>query len=1244
MVFLSFRGKDTRKTFTDHLYTALVQVGIHTFRDDEEIEKGENIELELKKAIEQSRISVIVLSKDYASSSWCLDELVKILDCRKKFGHVIVPIFYGIEPSQVRNQIGSLAEAFARQEDGLKVERWTQALTEVADLGGMVLQNHDDGFESKFIQKIVKEIGNKLNRTILSVAPYPIGIDSRVKNINLWLQDGSTHVGIFVIYGMGGIGKTTIAKAVYNLNFDKFESCSFLSNIRETSEQPNGLIRLQKKLLSDILKGKKEKIYNVDKGITRIKDAVCSKRVLIILDDVDELRQLNAVLVMRDWFYSGSKIIITTRNERLLKAHEVCELHKVKELDDNESLQLFSWHAFKQDHPLEAYVEHSKRVIEHCGGLPLALQVLGCSLSGKDVNVWESALQKLKAIPDNQILKKLRISYDSLDDDHDKDLFLDIACFFIGKDRNYMLTILKGCDFYAGVGIQNLINKCLITIDNRNKLMMHQLLRDMGREVICQESPEEPGERSRLWDHKDSFNVLNEKTGTGTVEGLVLNMHMLKHDNSSKTTFSINNRKRHHVQEYSDNTMLSVQGNSLKRRCLGFLSWLPTNTGLFPVTSEIDLKTNAFVEMQNLRLLLLSYVQLTGSYKEFPKKLKWLCWRGFPLKSIPINFPLECIVALEMRNSSLEQVWKGTKSLGLLKILDLSHSHCLTKTPDFSGFSSLERLILKGCVRLVGVHESIGDLEGLVFLNLRGCKNLRELPVRICMLKSLEELILSDCSKLDKLPEELWRMESLKVLNADGTAINQLSCTTRRVNLWVSFFWSCVSKPRISELSLASLPRFLVILSLMDCNLSDDALPRDLSNLHSLQKLYLGGNTFHSLPESVKFLTTLQSLHLDLCRSLRSLPELPSSLRRLNAESCASLERITNLPNWLRSLNLDLCDCTELVEIQGMFWLEPITKVDARMINNLGLVNLDTMGNIELDLYNNLTQSGKKGPTQGFYEFGIFSTLLSASEVPSWFSNKSKGSSVSFTVPSLDLKIGGLNFCVVYTLPDYDGGWAFDENYLGISNETKGLNWTYAPMFFGMPEVNKHMIWLSHWKFGNQLEGGDQVNVSFDMNAYFQVKECGVHLVYDQEEKVITESSVEEVVQICTYPCYQNVIDGDLSAYRTSGGLFLLCHYDCMMRRRCSIDGCDIDEYETTDEEFMGLFGWSVMLGSLRICMKSDRHQKRSKDGWDASARVSGMSKSETELLAVATLPDTNVAIRVIQDGAVNINIGLHKG
>ncbi|PSS21674.1 TMV resistance protein like [Actinidia chinensis var. chinensis] len=310
----------------------------------------------------------------------------------------------------------------------------------------------------------------------------------------------------------------------------------------------------------------------------------------------------------------------------------------------------------------------------------------------------------------------------------------------------------------------------------------------------------------------------------------------------------------------------------------------------------------------------------------------------------------------------------------------------------------------------------------------------------------------------------------------------------------------------------------------MDCNLSDSVFPRDLSCLHSLQKLYLGGNQIRSLPESVKALTTLQSLHLDFCRSLQWLPELPPSLVMLNAEDCRSLEIITNLPNWLRSLNLDLCDCTELVEIRGLFRLEPIAKVDTKMINYLGLVDLDAMGNIEVDLYNNLTQAGKKGPIQ----------------------------------------IGGLNVCVVYALHDHDGGWAFDENYLTITNETKGLKWTYAPVFFGMPEANKAMIWLSHWKLSNHLESGDHLNVSFDMNTYFHVKECGVHLLYDKEKKV-TESSIgEEAIGISTNPSNQNVIGADLSAYLTSVGLFLLCHYDCMMRRKCLSDAWDPYDYETT--------------------------------------------------------------------------------
>ncbi|XP_059654654.1 disease resistance protein RPV1-like [Cornus florida] len=241
---------------------------------------------------------------------------------------------------------------------------------------------------------------------------------------------------------MGGIGKTTIAKTAYNLNFGKFEGSSFIADISEISEQPNGLVRLQKQLLSDIVKGRKVKISSVDKGIIKIRDTICCKRVLLVLDDVDQLDQLNAILVMRDWFCPGSKIIITTRHEQLLKAHELDKIYKVEELNDHESFQLFYWHAFGPDHPIEAYSKKSKRVVQYCGGLPLAFQMLGSSLSGRLVDMWESTLKKLEAIPNSQILKKLKISFVSLQDDHDRNLFLNIACSFVRKDKDFTITIL----------------------------------------------------------------------------------------------------------------------------------------------------------------------------------------------------------------------------------------------------------------------------------------------------------------------------------------------------------------------------------------------------------------------------------------------------------------------------------------------------------------------------------------------------------------------------------------------------------------------------------------------------------------------------------------------------------------------------------------------------------------------------------------------------------------------------------
>jgi len=150
-VFLSFRGEDTRKNFTDHLYTALQNAGIHTFRDDNELPKGEEISSHLLKAIKESKISIVVFSKGYASSTWCLDELSEILDCRQTARQIVLPVFFDIHPSDIRKQKRSFAEAFDRHEERFKeemekVQKWRKALVEAGRLTGFDLHSIANGY------------------------------------------------------------------------------------------------------------------------------------------------------------------------------------------------------------------------------------------------------------------------------------------------------------------------------------------------------------------------------------------------------------------------------------------------------------------------------------------------------------------------------------------------------------------------------------------------------------------------------------------------------------------------------------------------------------------------------------------------------------------------------------------------------------------------------------------------------------------------------------------------------------------------------------------------------------------------------------------------------------------------------------------------------------------------------------------------------------------------------------------
>ena len=233
--------------------------------------------------------------------------------------------------------------------------------------------------------------------------------------LEFYLDEGLGGVRFVGICGMGGIGKTTLAQEIYQRISGKFEASSFIAKVREQTKK-QGLFSLQKQLLSKILMDSEINFGDVSEGINLIVNRMRNKMVLIVLDDVDEEEQLEALAGKHDWFGVGSRIIITSRDSHLLRSHEVDDVYEAKGLNKNEALELFSWRAFKKNYPEENYVDLSMNFVSYANGLPLALKVLGSSLFGRKTNAWRSALDKLNAEPDRNMMNMLQISFDGLMD------------------------------------------------------------------------------------------------------------------------------------------------------------------------------------------------------------------------------------------------------------------------------------------------------------------------------------------------------------------------------------------------------------------------------------------------------------------------------------------------------------------------------------------------------------------------------------------------------------------------------------------------------------------------------------------------------------------------------------------------------------------------------------------------------------------------------------------------------------
>ena len=328
-----------------------------------------------------------------------------------------------------------------------------------------------------------------------------MAVDSCIRELESLLCLPSMDVRMVGIWGMGGIGKTTLARAIYDRISGDFEGWCFLPNVEHLASKGDDYLR--KELLSRVLRDK-----NIDVTITSVKARFHSKKVLIVIDNVNHRSILKTLVGELDWFGPQSRIIITTRDKHVLTIHGVNDIYEVQKLHDDKAIELFSHHAFMNHPPTEDVMELSKRIMDYAQGLPLALEVLGSSLCRKSKGEWECALKKLEKIPNMQIHKVLQTSFDELDDD-EKNIFLDIVVYFNKFEQDITTEILNSFGFSAISGIRTLIDKSLVNILD-DKLHMHDLLIEMGKEIIRQTSPKDPGKRNRLWEQQDICHVLEK--------------------------------------------------------------------------------------------------------------------------------------------------------------------------------------------------------------------------------------------------------------------------------------------------------------------------------------------------------------------------------------------------------------------------------------------------------------------------------------------------------------------------------------------------------------------------------------------------------------------------------------------------------------------------------------------------------------------------------------------------------------
>ncbi|RID71160.1 hypothetical protein BRARA_C03115 [Brassica rapa] len=861
-VFLSFRGEDVRKGFLSHVLKEFKSKGINVFIDNE-IKRGQSVGPELVKAIRHSRVAVVLLSRNYASSSWCLDELVEIMKCREEVGQTVLTIFYNVDPSEVRKQTGDFGKAFDETCVGKTEElkqAWRQALNDVAGIAGYHSSNC--GNEADLINKVASDVMAVLGFTPSNDFDDFVGMGARVTEIKSKIILQSELVKVIGIFGPAGIGKTTTARVFYNQLSPYFQFNTFLENIKGSYEKPCGndyqlKLRLQKNLLCQIFNQSDIEVRHLRGAQEMLSD----KKVLVVLDEVDHWWQLEEMAKQPGWVGPGSMIIITTEDRKLLKALGLGSDHiyKMKFPTSDESLQIFCQYAFGQKSPDDGFESLAREVTWLVGNLPLGLRVMGSYLRGMSKDEWIEALPWLRSTLDREIESTLRFSYDALRD-NEKTLFLHVACLFSVFYASIFKSYFANSSLEVNHGLEVLAQKSLITIDHKHERVdMHILLEQMGREIVKKQSTENPGKRQFLTDTKDISHVLDEDTATGNVLGIHLDT-----------------------------------------------TW----TG-----EEIQINKSAFQGMNNLQFLsLFSYTIHTPEGLDcLPDKLISLHWYSCPLRIWPSKFSGKFLVDLVMQNSKFEMLWEGIKPLPGLKRLDLSFSRNLKKLPDLSEATSLEELRLYKCKSLLEITSSIGNATKLYRLDISGCEKIKdfpnvpdsivelnmsetlikEVPPWIDNLLRLRELRMHLCKKLKTISPNISKLENLEFLALSNHAYH--ACDDEDYTKY--------EYENVIEALIEWGPDFK----------RSWILESDLEKAFTSPiSLRLCSSGIKTIPDCTRYLSGLIKLDVKECRELVALPPLPHSLLSLDAQGCESLKTIDSSFQINPNICLNFAKCYHL--------------------------------------------------------------------------------------------------------------------------------------------------------------------------------------------------------------------------------------------------------------------------------------------------------------------------------------------